>query len=83
MIKGILNARKRPKGLKRVSFMPLLRTSLYNKNLSLLKLLSRTPSKGLNYTVWRHNWPPNTHYVVSKTHFFVINGSAFIIILEP
>ena len=62
---------KKPKELRRVSFFPMLKQSIFLNDLNLVQMLARTPNRGLNYKVWRHCWPQNIHYLITKTEFNV------------
>ena len=59
------------KGIKRVSFMSLFKTSVFLKEPNLVQLLGRMPNKGMNSKIWRHTWPPNMFYEIHKAIFYV------------
>ena len=73
LLKGFLGERlKKIRRVRIITYKKIFKEIVFMKNPNLVQLLGKTPNKGIDYLAWRPTWPPNIHYQISKTQFFVI-----------
>eukprot|EP00826_Nyctotherus_ovalis_P063599 TRINITY_DN932_c0_g6_i1.p2 TRINITY_DN932_c0_g6~~TRINITY_DN932_c0_g6_i1.p2 ORF type:complete len:102 (+),score=8.97 TRINITY_DN932_c0_g6_i1:85-390(+) len=71
-LRKFVRAPRKLKGFRRVGFKQLFKQAVFTLEPNLVEMLGQTPNKGLHYKVWRHCWPENIHYLITKTDFDVL-----------